>query len=233
MNAGIRKAHLEGIVTSASLAPNGAAFDDAVRLAREAPSLAIGIHLTLVGEAPLSDPAALPTLAPGGRLPHYFTTLFRRLLLGRIAHDEIEREMTAQVARAVDAGIRVSHLDSHQHVHLHPTLLRSRCGWRAASRSPPCARRASWMRSRGFRPALLWMFARRAAGRLRANELRTPRYMPGPRGDRRARRAGPARAAQRDPGRQQRAGVPSGHRDRRDRARLCVGFPLGRTRRGR
>ena len=174
MNAGIRKAHLEGIVTSASLAPNGAAFDDAVRLAREAPSLAIGIHLTLVGEAPLSDPAALPTLAPGGRLPHYFTTLFRRLLLGRIAHDEIEREMTAQVARAVDAGIRVSHLDSHQHVHLHPTLLpiTMRVARRFAIGAVRAARELDALS--GIRPALLWMFARRAAGRLRANELRTP-----------------------------------------------------------
>lgn len=174
MNAGVLEAHTNGIVTSASLAPNGAAFDDAVRVARAAPALAVGIHLTLVGEAPLSDPRSLPTLAPEGRLPHYFTTLFRRLLLGRIAHDEIEREMTAQVAHAVDAGIRVSHLDSHQHVHLHPTLLpiTMRVARRFGIGAVRAARELNALA--GIRPALLWAFARRAAGRLRAGELRTP-----------------------------------------------------------
>lgn len=174
MNAGILKAHREGIVTSASLSPNGAAFADAAQLAKATPSLAVGIHLTLVGEAPLSDPVSLPTLAPDGRLPHYFTTLFRRLLLGRISHEEIEREMAAQVARAVDAGIKVSHLDSHQHVHLHPTLLpiTMRVARRFAIGAVRAAREVFALS--GIRPALLSLFARRAAGRLRANELRTP-----------------------------------------------------------
>lgn len=174
INAGILKAHREGIVTSASLSPNGAAFADAAQQAKATPGLAVGIHLTLVGEPPLSDPASLPTLAPDGRLPHYFTTLFRRLLLGRISHDEIEREMAAQVARVVDAGILVSHLDSHQHVHLHPTLLpiAMRVARRFAIRAVRAAREVFALS--GIRPALLSLFARRAAGRLRANDLRTP-----------------------------------------------------------
>lgn len=174
INAGILEAHRCGIVTSASLSPNGAAFQDATRLAKGAPTLAVGIHLTLVGEPPLSDPASLPTLAPGGRLPHYFTTLFRRLLLGRISHDEIEREMAAQVARAVDAGIKVSHLDSHQHVHLHPAMLpiAIRVARRFAIGAVRAARQV--FAFSGIRPALLSLFARRAAGRLRANGLRTP-----------------------------------------------------------
>jgi predicted glycoside hydrolase/deacetylase ChbG (UPF0249 family) len=174
INAGILKTHREGIVTSASLSPNGACFEEAVRLAKATPSLAVGIHLTLVGEAPLSDPAAIPTLAPDGRLPHYFTTLFRRLLLGRISKDEIERELSAQVARAVDAGVRVSHLDSHQHVHLHPTLLPivMRVARRFGIGAVRAARRVFALS--GIRPALVSLFSRRAAASLRAGGLRTP-----------------------------------------------------------
>jgi predicted glycoside hydrolase/deacetylase ChbG (UPF0249 family) len=174
MNAGIIKAHREGIVTSASLSPNGACFEEAVKLAKDSPSLAIGIHLTLVGEAPLCAPREIPTLAPEGKLPHYFTTLFRRLLLGRIAQDEIERELSAQVARAADAGIRVSHLDSHQHVHLHPTLLPivMRVARRFGVGAVRAARRVSALS--GIRPALVSLFSRRAAASLREGGLRTP-----------------------------------------------------------
>lgn len=174
INAGVLQAHRQGIVTSASLSPNGAAFADALRLAKQAPELAVGIHLTLVGEAPVDDPRGLPTLAADGRLPAHFTTLFRRLLLGRIRHEEIERELVAQVARAVEAGIRVSHLDSHQHVHLHPALLPivMRVAHRFGIGSVRAARDVSALS--GLRPALLAVFARRGAERLRAGGLRTP-----------------------------------------------------------
>ena len=174
INAGILKAHREGIVTSASLVPNGACFEEALQMARDAPSLAVGIHLTLVGEAPLSPARELPTLAPDGRLPHYFTTLFRRLLLGRVSKDEIERELSAQVARAVDAGVRVSHLDSHQHVHLHPTLLP--IVLRVARRFAVGAVRAAprVFALSGIRPALVSLVAGRAAASLREAGLRTP-----------------------------------------------------------
>ena len=171
INAGILKAHRDGIVTSASLSANGAAFEDAVGLARSTPSLEIGVHLTLVGEAPLLPASALPTLAPEGRLPGSFAVLFRRLLLGRIRPDEVARELKAQVARVRDAGLHVVHLDGHQHVHLHPALLpivlEVARGFavravRAASRVAPL---------NGVRPALLSLVAGAAARRVRRQGL--------------------------------------------------------------
>ena len=53
INDGILRAHREGVVTSASLSSNGAAFDHAVAALRTAPDLDVGVHLTLVGESPL------------------------------------------------------------------------------------------------------------------------------------------------------------------------------------
>jgi len=174
INAGIVTAHKDGIVTSASLSTNGAAFADAIALAKATPGLAVGVHLTLVGEAPVSDPKTLPTLAPGGRLPHYFTSLFGRLLLGRVDPAEIERELVAQVSRATDAGIAVSHLDSHQHVHLHPTLVPivARVARRFGIRAVRAARRIV---GRGaIRPFLLVPFTHLAAARFRKETLLTP-----------------------------------------------------------
>lgn len=173
INAGVLRSHAEGIVTSASLSVVGAAFDDAVARLADAPRLSVGVHLTLVAETPVSPPHTLPTLAPGGRLPGYFTGLFRRLWMRRIREEEIERELAAQVARAVDAGVRVSHLDSHQHVHLHPSLLP--IVLRVARRfDVPAVRAARRVRPLGgVRPTLLAGFSRLAARQVRRIGLRT------------------------------------------------------------
>ncbi len=50
VNDGIVHAHREGILTATTLMANGAAFDHAVRLARETPTLDVGCHFVLVGD---------------------------------------------------------------------------------------------------------------------------------------------------------------------------------------
>jgi predicted glycoside hydrolase/deacetylase ChbG (UPF0249 family) len=174
INAGVVRCHREGIVTSASLCPNGAAFEDAVGALRDAPELDVGVHLTLVGEAPLLPSGRLPTLAPDGRLPTRFTSLFLGLALRRVREAEIEEEMTAQVARARDSGLRPSHLDSHQHVHLHPAVLPAalrvarRFGIGAVRASPRLVSRTS------LRSALLTLASRRGMRQMRESQVRTP-----------------------------------------------------------
>lgn len=83
----------------------GQAFDDAVRLAKETPSLDIGCHLVLVGEPPF---------------PATVAQLVRAIVLGRI---RIYDELVSQVRRILDAGIAPSHLDTHKHTHLLPPVL--------------------------------------------------------------------------------------------------------------
>jgi predicted glycoside hydrolase/deacetylase ChbG (UPF0249 family) len=112
VNAGIVEAHQQGILTSATVMAGGAAFEDAVRLARENPGLDIGCHLVLVqGES---------VAQPGVRLPASLGELLRAVASGRIP---IYRELAAQVQRAVDAGFRLTHLDTHKHTHLLPPVL--------------------------------------------------------------------------------------------------------------
>src|SRR5579872_3348222 len=80
-------------------------FDDAVRLARETPSLDIGCHLVLVQ-------------APG--LPATIPQLVHAVGLGGLS---IYDELVAQVRRIVDAGLSPTHLDTHKHTHLLPPVL--------------------------------------------------------------------------------------------------------------
>src|SRR5471032_1244484 len=62
VNSAVIRGHREGILTTASLMVNESGFDEAVKLAKENPSLGVGLHLTLlVGHSAL-PPEKIPGL---------------------------------------------------------------------------------------------------------------------------------------------------------------------------
>jgi hopanoid biosynthesis associated protein HpnK len=124
INTGIIKAFTDGIVTSASLMANGCAFDHAVALIKTYPSLAIGIHIVLVEEFPVCAPHLIPSLINGnGRLYKDYKTFLWRILTKRISLDDVKTEMRAQIEKILNVGIKPTHVDSHQHLHVYPAIL--------------------------------------------------------------------------------------------------------------
>jgi len=122
VNEGIVRAHRSGIVTAASLMAAGRAFDHAVRCCREAPELDVGVHLTLVAEKPLLQRTS-SLAGDDGRLPPSVGVFLRRCLTGAIRMADIQAELSAQIERVLDHGLRPTHLDSHQHVHALPGIV--------------------------------------------------------------------------------------------------------------
>jgi len=112
VNQGIVEAHRQGILTATTLMANGDAFDDAVRLARENPGLDVGAHLVLIGGVALS--------VRGNKLPPTVPRLLAAIASRRI---HIYDELAAQVRRILDAGLALTHLDTHKHTHLAPPVL--------------------------------------------------------------------------------------------------------------
>src|SRR5208283_4033787 len=82
VTAGILEAHHAGAVTSASMMVGCAGWDDAVRGARDAPSLGVGLHLNLLGIAPIAAVPSLTDRRSGRFLP--LAALVRRALSGRL-----------------------------------------------------------------------------------------------------------------------------------------------------
>ncbi len=105
VNAGIVRAHRDGILTATTLMAYGPAFDDAVELAHDAPGLDVGCHLTLVGA------------------PRYPATVSELLIAMARRRIDVYREMREQVERILAAGIRPTHIDTHKHTHLLPAVL--------------------------------------------------------------------------------------------------------------
>jgi hopanoid biosynthesis associated protein HpnK len=123
VNRGIAQAHRNGIVTSASLLANGVAFAGGVQLARDNPRLSVGVHLNLSDGAPAAGREAAPSLLnEAGEFAGGPEGLLLKIAMRGLAADEVEREWDAQIRKVRDAGVAVTHLDGHKHVHMLPGL---------------------------------------------------------------------------------------------------------------
>jgi predicted glycoside hydrolase/deacetylase ChbG (UPF0249 family) len=139
VNRAIAELHQAKALTSATLMATGAAFEDAVAIARVNPTLGVGCHIVLTDGTPASSPKSIPTLlGPDGKnFRPSLVDFIQALLRGAIREDDIEREAVAQVQKLQCAGINVTHLDTHKHTHLFPAVARpllriaERCSIRA------------------------------------------------------------------------------------------------------
>src|SRR5688572_26883014 len=95
VNAGILRAHRNGILTGASLMVTGTAWREAVELARAQPTLSVGLHVTLAG------------------LRYFFS---------RRAREQVAEECRAQIERFLSTGLALTHLDGHVNIHMHPVV---------------------------------------------------------------------------------------------------------------
>jgi predicted glycoside hydrolase/deacetylase ChbG (UPF0249 family) len=126
-NAGIFEAVDAGAVTSVSVLANGPAFPDVPGRIAAAARLGIscGIHLNLTEGKPLT-PGLAGLTDCDGRFPGK-TEAHRRLMRrgGQALEDAIGLECSAQIEALLKAGIRIDHLDGHQHIHIFPAVIES------------------------------------------------------------------------------------------------------------
>lgn len=128
VNRAIVEAHTRGVVTSSTLMANGRAFADAVQKSRTVPQLSVGCHIVLIDGTPVLAAGRIASLtAARAEVPRFRDGLkwfAVRALSGRLRSAEIESEVRAQIQKLQSAGIYVSHVDTHKHTHLFPSVLR-------------------------------------------------------------------------------------------------------------
>ncbi len=124
VSRGVLRAHHEGIVTSTSVLVNAPGFERSSKWLVEEDRLGVGVHLAAVGEdPPLLSAREIPSLVDGqGRLADNWRTFIARAALGRIDADDLTLEFRAQLEAVTSRGLEVSHLDTHQHLHLWPLV---------------------------------------------------------------------------------------------------------------
>jgi len=115
----------QGVLTSASIMPGMPATVEATEFARAHPELDFGVHLTFVGdesERPLSRPEEIPALVGAGGRFRATRRLRVRSLAHRLPVEQIEHEALRQIEAVRDAGVEISHVDSHRHMHKLPSF---------------------------------------------------------------------------------------------------------------
>ncbi|OGW12103.1 MAG: hypothetical protein A3G93_07150 [Nitrospinae bacterium RIFCSPLOWO2_12_FULL_45_22] len=123
INQGIFEAFSKGIVTNTTLIVNGRAYDHALDLAKTNPGLPLGIHLTLMEERAVLSNKEIPTLVQKDSfLPRNYRQLILNLFSKKIRLPEIEAEFKAQIDKFLASGIKPTHIDSHQHIHMLPSI---------------------------------------------------------------------------------------------------------------
>jgi len=123
INAAIVQAHRRGVLTAASLIVSGEAFDEAVMLARELPTLAVGLHVVLVDGRPVLPRDRVSCLVNDkGLFPGAPARLGIRYFFDPRARRQMAQELDAQFRRFAETGLKLAHVDGHQHMHLHPAV---------------------------------------------------------------------------------------------------------------
>ncbi len=124
VNEAIADAHSRGVLTTASLMVSAEASRDAIDRAQSLPSLKVGLHLVLVEGSPLLPHEQVPDLvdARGELSGRLVLSGFRFFFVPGI-RKQLEAEIRAQFEAFHATGLCLDHVNAHNHMHLHPTIL--------------------------------------------------------------------------------------------------------------
>jgi len=192
INEGIFRCHEEGVLRVASLVVAGDAAEEALQYAHAHDGLDVGVHLTLLDAKPVGNPEPWRGLLDrqGCFPPSAHASSLARLAARVTARPGAAlAEFAAQIDRAEDLGLRPTHADGHNHLHLLPSLARGvvelcvdrGIPWLRVPRGP-VRRLISWRWSAdrgGIKGTMVRAAGAAAVGRLRGTPLRTADHLIG------------------------------------------------------
>jgi predicted glycoside hydrolase/deacetylase ChbG (UPF0249 family) len=120
---GILDAARDGIVNATGVLATSPYFAEHVPWLAARPDLDAGVHLNLTAGRPLTAVMAAALARWGGGFPGKYAMALA-VATGRIPVTVVEAEWRAQIQRCVDAGLRLYFLNSHEHLHILPSLAR-------------------------------------------------------------------------------------------------------------
>ncbi len=124
INRAVEVAFNKGCLKSTTLMAGGAAFEDAVAVAKKNPGLGVGIHFTLANGNPILSREEIPSLVTAqGTFHADYVTFLKKYLSGKVSLAEVRSELAAQLTKILRAGLTLTHFDSHQHLHHVPGII--------------------------------------------------------------------------------------------------------------
>lgn len=123
VNEGIIYGFRNGIITSASLLINREGLGDALEKIKENPRLDIGLHLNIFRGRPLTELKYL-VKKDGEMVSDILLFLLKIAMNKKTVRAEIYQEFEAQIKKALENGVIISHLDTEKHIHMFPFVFK-------------------------------------------------------------------------------------------------------------
>ncbi len=128
VNKAVAQVHTDGVLTSATIMANMPAAGKAVEIAKQLPTLGVGVHLNLTEGRPVSkDTCVECLLGSDGQFAYSPFILSVLSVAGHKIREAIRAELAAQIQWVIDNGLKPTHLDSHKHIHAFPSLFSLVC----------------------------------------------------------------------------------------------------------
>ncbi len=127
INEAVKACYRRGAITGVSVMPCGARFTEAANMLRNLGKVEVGVHLTLAGRfSPCTeDISAISTLLrANGEFSRDYKSFGTRYFLRRIKSHQVYLELANQIKRVMAEGLTITHLDSHEHIHMFPEIFR-------------------------------------------------------------------------------------------------------------
>jgi len=121
VSKGILKAAAHGVVTATGVFANMPHFEEQAAWLRDCDTLDVGVHLNLTDGTPLTKDLQKALARWSGRFARKFS-MAKAILAGAIKVDAVKTEWRAQIERCFEHGLKVRFLNSHEHMHMLPSL---------------------------------------------------------------------------------------------------------------
>lgn len=128
VNMAVEKMAETGMPFSASVQFACPWYQEAVEILKKHPNVSVGVHLTLTSEwknyrwGPVTGRTAVPSLVD---TVGYFPQSTRAFGKSGYKLDEVEKELSAQIERALGSGLKITYIDPHMGIALSTPELRA------------------------------------------------------------------------------------------------------------
>jgi len=119
-NKAIFKGFDHGIITHTSIMSNADYFTEAVDGLKKRKNLNVGVHLNLTYGKALNNNRIYNDKK--GLFNLGFMAILVKSLFNKDFIKEVKKEFELQIRHILDAGITITHIDSHRHIHLIPKI---------------------------------------------------------------------------------------------------------------
>jgi len=123
INKGIKEVINYGIVRSTNVLINFSYSEEATELQNFYPNISIGVHINVTCGYPISDSRKVKSIIDPITGEFYgYRDFVKRITHGRIVLKELETEFIAQMQKALDLGLKITHVNTHHGIHRNPIV---------------------------------------------------------------------------------------------------------------